>query len=128
MRDSKDSTLRVGLIALASFPLTSGVEFKIRPVVLLASEDWASLDALVLVASVTSSDARIHDPELVVLRDWAQLGLNQPSGVQTHRLFTTQGRFIHNELGAIAGADLIAIQERVLRFVSGDEQGDRSAN
>ncbi|TXK18684.1 type II toxin-antitoxin system PemK/MazF family toxin [Homoserinibacter sp. GY 40078] len=119
MNDSR--SLSVGDLIIVAFPLTSGVDAKPRPAVALASENWSSPDAILLVASVSSSDARFEDAGSVVLIEWDRLGLERASVVQTHRLFSTQQRYVYKTLGRLDKRTREAVLANATGFLTGNE-------
>ncbi|MBH0083708.1 type II toxin-antitoxin system PemK/MazF family toxin [Salinibacterium sp. SWN167] len=110
---NSEPPLNFGDIYIVAFPLTNGTEAKTRPAVAVASEDWRSPDALVIFASVSGSAARASDKGAVVVENWADVGLDRPSVVQTHRLFSSQLRYAGKKLGRLHAVDRESLKSAI---------------
>lgn len=101
-----------GDLLLAPFPYSDLRGLKRRPVCVVSSSVY-SLGPDVIVAMVTSSQARVARPGLgdVVLPDWQPAGLRQPSVVRAGRLLVIAHRLLTAGLGRITVRDLAAVDD-----------------
>jgi mRNA interferase MazF len=87
-----------GEIWLAEIPFTSGVAYKLRPVLVL----W--IDAAdAVVAAVTSAAPR--SPADVPLQGWLSAGLRVPSTVRLARLDCLEQKLLRRKLGRLSELD-----------------------
>lgn len=65
----------------ARFNYEGGRGYKYRPVIVAAVSDWS-----MVVIMVTSTMNKLHCPHDIVVRDWAEAGLDKPSIVRIDRI------------------------------------------
>jgi len=87
-----------GEVWLADIPFTSGVASKLRPVLVL----WTD-DADVVVAAVTSAQPRSSTD--VALQNWSKGGLRVASTVRLSRLDCLEQSLLRRRLGKVASDD-----------------------
>jgi mRNA interferase MazF len=87
-----------GEVWIADIPFTSGVAFKLRPVLVL----WTDA-ADVMVAAVTSAQPRTASD--VALQNWLAAGLRVASTVRLSRLDCLEQTLLRRRLGVLAQSD-----------------------
>lgn len=108
-----------GGVVLAPFAYSDLQGLKRRPAVVVSSDAYGS-GADVILAMITSSNARLSSPGLgdVVLTDWQAAGLRVASVARTGRLLVIEQRLVGTKLGSLTGVDLAKI-DVALRDVFG---------
>ncbi|HUP82192.1 MAG TPA: type II toxin-antitoxin system PemK/MazF family toxin [Pirellula sp.] len=92
-----------GEVWLADIPFASGVDSKLRPVLVL----W--IDAAdVVVAAVTSAKPRSATD--VALQSWSEAGLRVASTVRLSRLDCLEQNLLRRRLGKVASGDAIQLK------------------
>lgn len=88
-------------VYLARFRFLESVGYKIRPVIVLTAP--RGLYNTVIVVPV-SSQLTLEDVD-VLINDWQDLGLKQPSVARLHRLTAVMGDNILEEIGQLSTSD-----------------------
>ena len=104
---------RRGEVFLVRFDYTDRSGAKLRPAVVVSSDDYHRVTPDVVVASITGNRGAIRHPGDVELDDWRQAGLVRPSLAQT-KLATIEAAGIGRRLGRLSASDLASL-DRGLR-------------
>ena len=104
-----------GQIVLAPFPYSDLRGMKRRPACVVSASSYNE-GPDVIVAMVTSSGTRLHDPGMgdVTINDWRAAGLRRPSVVRTGRLLVLERRLLTALLGSLAPDDVEAVDRALL--------------
>jgi mRNA interferase MazF len=108
-------TLKPGDVVLLR--LKGAVERKIRPCVVLSSEEYQQEHPDVIVGLVTARVASAVSGSDYVLQDWAAAGLRHPSAFRAY-LATEWQADVEQRLGRLSERDWSAVQERVRRALA----------
>ena len=98
---------RRGDVVLVPMDFTDRSGSKVRPAVVVSSEEYNRTTPDVLIASITSNRNAIPHPGDRRIRDWEAAGLLKPSLAQT-KLATVEAPVIRRKLGALGAEDLEA--------------------
>lgn len=101
---------RRGDIVLVPVDFTDRSGAKLRPAVIISSDDYNSQTPDVLIASITSNLGAVSHPGDYQLTDWQAAGLLKPSLAQT-KLTTIASSRIGRKLGALSTSDLAAFNQ-----------------
>ena len=100
---------RRGDVVLVPMDFTDGSGSKVRPAVVVSSEEYNSTSPDVLIASITSNLDAIPHPGDHPIRKWREAGLLKPSLAQT-KLATLEMPVIRRKLGELDAEDLVALE------------------
>jgi mRNA interferase MazF len=81
---------------------------KVRPAIVLSTDDYHEEWDELLVIAITSQPPLSIRPTDCALQDWQAIGLNHPSWVRCH-LATVDRRLIQRRLGHLSPRDLTAV-------------------
>jgi mRNA-degrading endonuclease toxin of MazEF toxin-antitoxin module len=87
---------------------TDGSGSKVRPAVVVSSDEYNRISPDVLIASISSNLNALPHPGDHRIRRWADVGLLKPSLAQT-KLATVEASVIRRKLGQLDAEDLEAI-------------------
>ena len=104
-----------GDVVLVPFPFTDLSATRVRPAVVVSSEQYSTHTSDIVVAMVTSQPQTGFID--CALRDWQQAGLIHPSWVRAKLATLAQG-LIRFAPGRLSGRDVKAV-ERTLRMALG---------
>jgi mRNA interferase MazF len=108
-----------GDICLVAFPYSDASAAKKRPVLVVgASPVGRGQDEVVVVAQITSSATRIASPLQgdLVLTDWRNFRLPQPSVLRCRRLFAINPTDVLRQFGNVDGATLAAAHGEIRKL------------
>lgn len=108
---------RRGDVVLVPFDFTDGSGSKWRPALVVSCDRYNEETPDVLIASITGNLAAIRHPGDHLVSEWRQVGLLQPSLLQT-KLATIDASLIRRKLGVLVSSDLAEF-ERGLAEVLG---------
>ncbi|HLF76529.1 MAG TPA: type II toxin-antitoxin system PemK/MazF family toxin [Dehalococcoidia bacterium] len=100
----------VGDVVLVPFPFTDLSEIRVRPAVVVSSEQFNQTSSDVTVAMITSQPRL--GPTDWGLRDWVDAGLRVPSWVRS-RLITLDQALIRFSPGSLTPRDVDAVKQRL---------------
>jgi len=100
----------IGDVVLVPFPFADLSEIRVRPAVVISTEQFNQDTGDVTVAMITSQPRL--GPTDWGLREWAEAGLKLPSWVRS-RLVTLDQGLIRFSPGRLSRADLDAVQNRI---------------
>lgn len=98
-------TYRRGDVVLVPMDFTDRSASKVRPAVVISSEEYNRTSPDVLIASITSNRNALPHPGDHRIREWKAAGLLKPSLAQT-KLATVEAPVIRRKLGELAAEDL----------------------
>ena len=107
--------VRRGDVVLVRFVFADELGVKRRPVLVLSADEYHADRAEIVVAAITSNVGRLL-PGDGLLKEWRRAGLAKPS-VATGILRTIKAAMIDATLGAVAKADLGAVEDRLRRML-----------
>ena len=116
-REGAASRYRRGDVVLVPFPFSDRLAEKQRPAVVVSIEAYQAAGGDLIIAQLTSRTDAPPRPGDHRLSSWREAGLPLPSLARA-RLATLHGGRIRRRLGALAPADLAAV-EQALRAVLG---------
>ncbi len=96
-----------GDVVLVPIDFTDGSGSKLRPAVVISSEEYNRVSPDVLIASTTSNRSALPHPGDRPIREWKAAGLLKPSLAQT-KIATVEAPVIRRKLGALEAEDLEA--------------------
>ncbi len=99
-----------GDVVLVPFPFTDLSASRVRPAVVVSSEDYNVQSSDLIVAMVTSRPQT--GPSDYRLQDWQEAGLMYPSWVRA-KLATLEQRLIQFSPGRVSDRDVIAVEMRL---------------
>ncbi len=99
-----------GDVVLVPFPFTDLSAARVRPAVVVSSEEYNAQTDELIVAMVTSKPQ--SGPADVRLQDWREAGLIYPSWVRT-KLATLERRLIQFSPGRISDRDAYALETKL---------------
>ncbi len=100
---------RRGDVVLVSFPFSNASGQKVRPAIVISTDDYHEDWNEVIVVAVTSRQPKTLRKTDYKLQDWQSAGLKQPSWVRSH-LATVNFRLIVEKIGTLTSRDLRAIE------------------
>lgn len=98
-----------GEVVLVPFDFTDLSRHKLRPAVVVSSDQYNQTTPDILIASITSNQAAIPHPGDHKIRDWQVAGLLKPSLAQM-KLATIETSVIRRKLGLLSARDLAALE------------------
>lgn len=101
-----------GEVVLVPFPFTDLRGVKVRPAVVVSSLLYHATEPDLLPAAVTSNLVAATGPLDHVLTDWKAAGLRFPSAFKPVLFTLDPARVVHT-IGALAPADLVAVDQRL---------------
>ena len=101
-----------GDVVLVPFPITDLSAARVRPALIVSSEDYNVHSSDLIVAMVTSQPQT--GPTDCRLQDWQEAGLIYPSWVRA-KLATLEQRLIQFSPGRVSTRDVIAVEMRLRR-------------
>lgn len=104
------SEYRRGDVVLVPMDFTDRSGSKVRPAVVVSSEEYNRASPDVLIASITSNRNALAHPGDRLVREWKAAGLLKPSLAQT-KLATVEASMIRRKLGKLDGNDLAALSD-----------------
>jgi mRNA interferase MazF len=99
-----------GDLVLLAFPFTDASGSKLRPAIVVSSDDYNLQSPDFMVASVTGNLNAVPHPGDHVVADWQGAGLLLPSLLQT-KIATVEPAMIRRKLGALNAGDLAAFDQ-----------------
>lgn len=105
---SDDTLYRRGDVVLVPIDFTDHSGSKVRPAVVVSSDDYNRTSPDVLIASITSNLNALPHPGDHLIRRWAEAGLLRPSLAQA-KLATVEAPVIRRTLGVMEAEDLEAL-------------------
>jgi mRNA interferase MazF len=102
------TAFRRGDVVLVGFPFTDLASVKMRPALVVSSDDFNELGQDLILAAITSQVARkISSPDhFLPAEDQKQAGLPKPSLVKLGKIVTLDQRLIRKKLGRISDPTL----------------------
>lgn len=104
---SDGATYRRGDVVLVPIDFTDRSGSKVRPAVVVSSEEYNRTSPDVLIASITSNRNALPHPGDHRVRGWKAAGLLKPSLAQT-KIATVEAPVIRRKLGELDAEDLDA--------------------
>ena len=112
---------RAGYIVLVPFPFTDMPESKLRPVLVLRRSSDRYEDWLVCMVSSQLHQAEPNLDEILTADDeeFPATGLKAPSVLRLARLAVVNDGLIAGTLGGIGEARLVALRQRLAKWIAG---------
>lgn len=108
------TTFRRGDIVLVPFDFTDGTGAKVRPAVVVSTDEYNRTSPDVLLASITGNlGASVHVGDHLVV-DWKRAGLLKPSLVQA-KLATVESSCLARKLGRMTSRDMQTVEDGLRR-------------
>lgn len=104
------TTFHRGDVVLVPFDFTDGSGAKMRPAVIVSSDEYNGTSPDVLLASVTGNLDAIEHPGDHRVVDWKRAGLLRASLVQA-KIATVESSCVHRRLGRLSTRDLRAVDQ-----------------
>lgn len=106
---SRSSGYRRGDVVLVPIDFTDRSGSKVRPAVVVSTEDYNRTSPDVLIASITSNQNALPHPGDHRIRKWKAANLLKPSLAQT-KIATIETHIIRRKLGELDTEDLDAFE------------------
>lgn len=107
--------IKLGDVILVDVIFSSGTGTKLRPALVLSTNDYNKNRGEIIVSGITSNTTRIHEGD-TELSEWKKAGLKVPS-LATAILQTVKKDRIQKRLGQITESELKKIQENISRIL-----------
>lgn len=105
---SAASSYSRGDVVLVPMDFTDRSGSKVRPAVVVSTEDYNTASPDVLIVSITSNRKALPHPGDHNIQQWKAANLLKPSLAQT-KLATVEAHIIHRKLGTLHAEDLDAL-------------------
>ena len=105
-------TFQRGDVIPVPFPFSDLSTTKVRPAVVLSSDQYHSTEPDLLLAALTSQVTRATGPFDYRLSDWRSAGLRFPSALKPVLATLDPARVVHR-IGALSATDLAQVDERL---------------
>lgn len=115
--------IKRGDVILVEVIFSSGAGAKIRPVLVLSTNDYNKTRGEVIISGITSNTKRMHEGDTEII-EWEKAGLKVPS-LATAILQTVKKDRIHKRLGQLAEKDFERIEENISRIIGFSARGKR---
>lgn len=107
--------IKRGDVILVEVIFSSGVGAKLRPALVLSTDDYNKSRGEIIVLGITSNTKLIHEGDTVI-SEWEKAGLKVPS-LATAILQTIKKDRIQKRLGQLEKKDLLKIDKNVSKII-----------
>lgn len=106
---------RKGDVVLVPIPFTNLHTRKVRPAVVLSSDEYHATEPDVILGAITTNLAAATAPVDYVLTDWRQANLRYPSAFKPI-LFTLEPALVLHRVGKLSIKDMVEVERRLYRI------------
>jgi len=106
---------RRGDVILVEVIFSSGIGAKLRPALVLSTNDYNKNRGEIIVSGITSNTKRLHDGDTAIT-EWEKAGLKVPS-LATAILQTVKRDRIQKHLGCLEEKDLKKVETNIAKIL-----------